>query len=691
MRRGLIFLAVLAQFQGGAWADGAGETDRLDHFLAMNMADLMAMEVSISTQSRQKLSKAPAVVTVVTAEDIQATGATNVVEVLQSVPGVYIRANLFGFRPLVTMRGATGTHTLLMVDGAPIKDLVWHSGIFWKGLPTHMIDRIEIIRGPGSALYGSDASAGAINIITKTSRAIEKTEAGLRAGSFDTQEAWFQRGGIWQSYEVGFTAALSRTDGHDPYIARHAQTGTGVADGPGHAEYGWNNMDVRFSLARGDWRLQGDYTRHGDLQTGFSGAAALDDLTEGRDERLNLALLYNALAFAPGWSVNGELRFQHLEYTSGDGFQERPPGFTCAVSSQCRGGTPGVYADGLINQMRSAERRWNLELSGLYSGFQGHALRLGSGYVLQDLYSVEQFVNFGTMPDGVTPIPLGSGLVDLSDSGNAFAPEQARKTAYAYLQDVWAFSDAWELTAGLRYDHYSDFGGAWNPRLALVWQTTDRLTTKLLYGEAFRAPSYLELYAPTSASSANPDLKPETSRTLELSFSFVPSQDWRLGLNLYQFDQYDLIGLVAGRYENRDDLRTRGFELEAQWQATPSLVFAANYSRHRYDDPEVPVFRVPEQRAYLRADWNFMPRWHWNLQANWIDRHELEDGDVRAPIGAYTLVDTTLRHAYSKRWEFAASVRNLFDEDARELSSRALTDNLPLPGRSLFAEVRYRF
>ena len=124
----------------------------LERLLMMSMDELMSLKVRISTHTEQTLSRAPSVVSVITQDDIRASGATNLTEILQSVPGIYVRANLFGFRPLISFRGATGTHTLLMLNGAPLKDLVWNAGIFWKGLPVSMIERVEIIRGPGSAL-----------------------------------------------------------------------------------------------------------------------------------------------------------------------------------------------------------------------------------------------------------------------------------------------------------------------------------------------------------------------------------------------------------------------------------------------------------------------------------------------------------------------------------------------------------
>ena len=621
--------------------------ERLDRFLSLSLEALMETQVSISTQTKQALSRAPSVVSVITAQDIKATGATNLSEILQSVPGVYVRANLFGFRPQITLRGATPQQTLLMVNGVPMRDLVWNSGIFWRGVSTNQIERVEIIRGPGSALFGSDASAGVINVITKTAAKIEHSEAGVRLGSFDAQSVWVQHGDNWNGWEIGLTAELSHTDGHNPFISYAGSTSSYL---PGEAGYGYDNADVRFSASQGNWRLLADTMQKRNIEVGLVGGGALDPLTRGDDGRTHLQLLYDDARFSENWGLNAELRYYHLAYSSGEGFQEEPP------PSQ------------VINILRSAEQGWLMEMSGQYKGLPSHAIRIGGGYSLSDLYSAEQTIN------GVVP---------------AFIPDilRNRQIAYLFAQDIWTLADSLELTAGLRYDHYSDFGSTLNPRLAMVWQNTERLTTKLMYGQAFRAPSFLELYADTSATDPNSGLTPERSETWDLSFAYSAAKDLKLGLSLYRFAQTDLIALdAANKYQNQGNNTTNGIELEATWQAMKTLRVTGNFS-HR--EETIAFNSVPKQTAYLRTDWAFKPAWNWNVQANWIGDHQLYGS--RLPIDAYTLVDTTLRYAYRREWEFAASVRNLFDVDAREYTSSKIPENLPLPGRNVYVEMRYRF
>jgi len=669
------------------------ETDeKLEQLLALSMEDLAQMKVNISTNTKQVLSNAPSVVSVITAEDIKNTGATNLTEILQSVPGVYTKTNLFGARPTVTFRGAEAPHTLLMVNGIPMRDLMWNPEIFSRGLPTSMIERVEIIRGPGSALYGSDASAGVINIITKTAVGVDKYEAGIRAGSFNMKEGWVQHGGSWNDFDFSYTAELMHTDGYNPYIARDA------GGASGNAQFGYDNADLRFSLGSGNWRLLADYMQKNNVHTGLTGGAVLDSVTNGKSSRFNLQQLYSNEAFTKDWGLNAELHYMQLGYSSGDGFQERPPGYIATGSSTLAAGT---YSAGLINQYRSAQRNIGFETSGLYSGVQDHSIRLGAGYDLEDLYFVEHFVNYGAGPDG-SLITAGSPLLDVSDTPYAFAPEKIRQIGHAFVQDAWAFAKNWELTAGLRYDHYSDFGGTTNPRLALVWQSTDRLTTKLIYGQAFRAPSYLQLYSVTAGTSRNPNLKPEKTSTLDLAFSYRATSDLNLGLTFYQFVQDDLISAATPTtpYDNIGKRTSNGVELEAMWQATRTLRISGNASsRNDITIADSPAsLPVPTQKAYLRTDWLFMPNWNWNVQANWIGEHLLlpptrSDGakENRMQIDAYTIVDTTLRYYHRRDWEFAASIRNLTDTAATERSSTNLYYNLPLPGRSFYAEMRYNF
>jgi len=688
----LLLLLLLGIYQS-AFAKSDSD-DRFDHFISLSLEDLVSLETTIATASKQTTTKAPAVVTLITQEDIKATGATNLFEVLEGVPGVHIRISQFGNRPIVQFRGAKGRQTLIMINGNSMTDLVWSFGIFWKGLPASAIERVEIIRGPGSALFGADASAGVINVITKTAARAEHSEVGVRGGSFNSKSAWLEHGNSYKGYSINLTANISDTDGYNPLIESDGQTLSDISTGsnasyaPGKAQFGYRNEDIRFSVAKNNWRLNTAYMSSRDLQIGLTGFGVLDPVTKANDKRINIDLFYNNADLGKDWELDMELRFQHYDYASGIGFVERPPGFD--------DGSGGIYPDGQINRQISDERRIIFEASTLYTGFKNHSIRMGAGYTLHDLYAITHMVNFGTGPDG-NPIAPGSGLVDISNTPYAFAPEKERKISHIYLQDIWTISSTLELTAGARYDDYSDFGNTINPRLALVWQSTEKLTTKLMYGQAFRPPSYLELFDETSFTTPNPDLDPERSETLDMVFSYAAHKNLQLQVNFYYFQLTDIItnNRTTGQFENGGDHSIRGIELEARWQVTNNINLYANYTARDQDENNFRSIQEPDQDAYLRFDWGFQPKWNWNIQSSWIgERTRNTSGsnpDLRPPVEAYFMTDTTLRYAANDNWEFAASVRNLLDTQAYEFTGRAITNDLPLPERNAYAEIRYKF
>jgi outer membrane receptor for ferrienterochelin and colicin len=657
---------------------------------AMSLFELMELRVDIATGTEMTVHEAPATVTVITAEDIKATGATNLADVLESVPGVHIRYHQFGFRPTIQIRGTKGRHTLLMINGVSMRDLVWSLGIFWKGLPASVIERVEVIRGPGSALYGADASAGVINVITKSATKIKENIGGMRIGSFDSQSAWFQSGGEWKGFEIGLTADFFNTNGHDPFVAADGQTrqdqkqGTNVSHTPGIVGYGWENEDIRLSLSKDHWRLNTAFTRHSNLETGMSGGGTLDQLTRGRDHRFNLDLLYDDKDFREDWELEAKLHYQRLAYTSGDGFRDNPPG---AIG--------GSFPEGVLNQWRSSERQLMLEASTFYTGLKDHEIRMGVGYSVQDLYWVQNLINRGTGPDG-NPLPAGGPLVDVSGTPSAFSPERARENFHVFLQDLHPIREDLELTAGARYDHFSDFGDALNPRLALVWKKTKKLDLKLMYGEAFRAPSFLELFADTSRGLSNSDLKPEHSKTLELGFSYKANENLVWGLSLFDLKISDFIdrqdvGLALKQQQNVGDHQIRGYELDAKWQASQKLRFSGNYTHRNPENTSFRVWDQPETDAYLRADWKIKPDLSWNMQSSWIADRVRKNGDTRIAVDNYFMTDSTLRFSGAGSWELAFSVRNLFGEGARVPTGTSVPNDLPLPGRSFYLEASYKF
>jgi len=360
----------------------------------------------------------------------------------------------------------------------------------------------------------------------------------------------------------------------------------------------------------------------------------------------------------------------------------------------------------MVGRPQHWERQGRLNLSGLYGGFDRHKLRVGAGYHVDDLYKTTETKNFtfaGNVPVCVNPDC--SMVTATQANGLLFLSPHLRRSYYAYAQDEWGFAPDWTLTAGLRHDRYSDFGGTTNPRLAIVWDTAYNLTTKLMFGRAFRAPTFVELYTVNNpVSLGNPNLRPETIDTTELALSWQARPSLKTAFNLFHYRMKDAIRFVANAdpttgstTQNAGNQRGNGLELEFTWDATTNLRLLGNYAYQRSinENTNQDAGLAPHHHVYLRTDWRFVPAWTLSGQVNWVADRLRQAGDTRPKIADYTTADLTLRTTQLRKdWELAFSVRNLFNANAREPTSEAtavnIPDDLPLPGRSLYLELRYR-
>lgn len=643
--------------------------------------------VSLATGSKQTVRRAPAVATVITAEDIAAMGATDLDEVLETVPGLHVNRAASMGQSLYVMRGVVGTNApqmLMLQNGIPVTvALTSNKGNLWGGLPVDNIARIEVLRGPGSALYGADAFAGVINVITKTAEDIAGTEAGLRLGKQASRDAWLLHGGQLGPLAVAGYLRLGKSDGQMRSVDADAQSrndrafGTRASLAPGSVNTGLSTIDGSLDLASGRWRWRNGYKLRDDMETYAGIAQALDPLGRGRSERFTSDLSWSEPNLAEHWKATLGLAFMHYRQTFPVAAQLLPPGTTLPS---------GTFTDGMIGAPEFAERQFRFSASTAYTGFANHQLRFGVGYDDLDLYMTREYRNFNYSASGL-PVPAGS----LALSPTPFILPQRRQVAYAYFQDEWSLARDWTLTAGLRHDSYSDFGGTTNPRLALVWDTSVDLTTKLLYGTAFRAPAFTEQYATNNPiGQGNPAIKPERNQTLELAFAWQATQALQLNLNFFRYQMQDIIRTVSNapaagtRYDNTGSQHGHGFEFEGQWEATRSLRLTGHYSAQRSIDERTgqDAGYAPRRHTYLRGDWIPAGNWLFSSQLNHVADRSRAAGDARPAVPDYTTLDLTLRTTFKgeKRWNFATSVRNLFNADVREPSAFPVNITYDLPG-----------
>lgn len=672
--------------------------------------------VSIATGTSKPISKAPAVASVITANDIKQMGATDVDDILETIPGLHVTRNLVGYAPIYVFRGIyadANAQVLMLINGAPMTSLyLGNRTQIWGGMSVESISRIEVIRGPGSAVYGADAFAGVINIVTKNAAELDGFKTGMRYGNFNTKDWWLSYGKTGAGFDIAASVEIHDTDGHSENITADAQTfldaisGTNASLAPGSVNLNRRNLDAQLKLGYGHLVLNTGIQLRQDQGLGVGLAPALDSAGQGSSKRYSTDITYDNPDYTENLGIKASVSYNHITQEVEDNLVLFPPGSRGPFLDPLGSPLFPPFPNGIIGNPEVFERHSRANLLTTYRGFNNHEVLIGTGYYYGEVYKTEEEKNFGFDPTTGFPIFPGSGLVDVTDTPLVFLPEDNRENRYIFVQDIWHFANDWELTAGLRYDHYSDFGDTVNPRFALVWSTWHNLTTKFLYGEAFRAPSFAETRVQSNPTVlGNPSLEPETLKSYEIAFNYRPRYNINLDLNLFHYQWKDIIQFVPDMSgttrtaQNTGKQKGDGVELELSWDITEQISVLANYSWQESEDRNVgaDAANAPEQQFYARTNIELPSDVDLTVQVNRVMDRNREFSDPRQDIADYTTVDFTLRKQFiAEKLELSLLAKNIFNADAREPSLNGqpipfIPDDLPLAGRQLLGEIRYNF
>jgi len=658
--------------------------------------------IRIATGRSKPLHLAPAVATVITAKDIAAMGATDLDEVLETVPGLHVSPGIFMNVPRYFIRGITSQtnpQTLVLIDGVPINGHFSGSrSNVWAGMPVQAISRIEVMRGPGSALYGADAFAGVVNIITKTSE-LDGSTVGVGGGSYSTRTAFVQAGAKTESGGYGISLEWLRTDGPDEIIDADHQTSwdnlavalgipaPAVSLAPGSLDMRRDLLELHSYWQNGPFELRFGLQDRDKVGTGQGIAEALQPSGAFASRRYLLDARYALPELAENWSAEAEASYFWADQRVVERDVLFPPGAFF-----------GAYPQGFIGEPEYEEENRRLDLRSAYHGFADQLLSLGLGWQSGGIPVVRETKNF----DG-SFAPLPGGLTDVTeDPSLVYLPEKSRQSRYLYLQDEWTLLRDLELTFGLRRDQYSDFGATTNPRFALVWAASYDWTLKFLYGEAFRAPVFTELYARNNpVTTGNPNLKPETIKTTELAANWQATPDWRFDLSLFRYDAEDSITVVATIAQNQGNRHGTGAELEAQFKPEGDWRWLAhvNYQNSVDEETGESPGLAPTWEAWQRLEWQAFDNWQLAAQLNVVSERERVAGDPRPALDGYEQLDLSLRwQTPAKGLSVAVRIGNATDADIREPTPGpggppfyfiTIPNDYPMPSRTWWLSLSY--
>jgi len=640
--------------------------------LEMSVEELMSVEVATvvgASRFEQQVTEAPASVSIVTAEEIQKYGYRTLADALRSVRGIYVtydrNYNYLGVRGF-NSPGDLNTRVLLLVDGHRINDNIFESAPIGTEFPVDvdLIERIEVIRGPSSSLYGTNAFFGVVNVITREPGHLQGVQFSGAVGGFQTSNG---RVSFGKEYRNGLGVLLSgsamRSEGADPLYYPEFDTGGG--SGFARDADGDKNYQLLGKLSYRDFKLTGALaSREKTIPTGSFGTVFGNPATRTTDGHGFLDLKY-AHSFAGETELTLRAAYDRYIYDGSYLYDRVEPG---GASSQ------------VLNKDKAWGYGWGGEAQLTKSFFDRHKVTAGIEYRSN---SRQQQANYDAEP-------FFQYLDDKRSSAIwAF-----------YLQDEIRLLDSLILSAGLRYDRYQSFGGTTNPRLALIYKPEEGSVLKLLYGQAFRAPGAFEFYYSDGGQTtkSNPELEPERIRTFEMVYEQYFLKHYRSSLSGFYYRIEDLIsqrtdsgdGLI--HFANVDAVDAKGVELELEGTWGSGLKGRLSYTYQRTEDTRThsTLTNSPNHLGKLNL---VLPVLRDRLFIGLEQQYASSRATLAGKTGAAYLSNATLSgRTPIPGLELSLSVYNLFDTEYRDPgAAEHLQDTIQQDGRSFRVKLDYHF
>jgi len=663
----------------------------------------------------QNIKHTPASMTIIEASEWQARGAKSLTQALQGAPNVEINSIQHGASiPKYSIRGLSGSfgqQVIILVDGLPLNLLHTGAGPNLPELPLQGYKRIEIIRSPGSVVYGADAFGGIINLVSYNIEE-QPNEISLTLGEFKSINF-----GVNSSFTINevmfqFSSTYQRfADDNERIITRDLQTvfdeifNTSASHAPGSIDNSYESLSLKGKM---QWQkltvnFNGIYGKKG---FGAGAAQALDPYGHGEYQHQITGLDYDLSSMMKDTSVKGELTLSAwYNYQKGNfPFKVFPAGTVLPIGSDgninfVSPTTLTTFTDGYIGEPGNRTKRYHISLKHLLVLDNEHQIRWELGYEKQD-YNAFEKKNFGpTILNGTETVVDGT-LTNVTNTPYVYVPPNEREFIFVSLQDQWQLNESWLLNIGTRLDDYSDSGSTFNPRLSLNWNVSERFSLRLFGGSAFRAPSFTDLYNQNNpASLGNASVKAEKIVTYELGGNYQFTDNLHTALTLFTYSADDLIDFVLDKETgikkaaNFGQQEATGFELEFHWRPIKSVDISSNYSYTSSDDGKKnETANVAKKMAAIMVNWQATEYINVNIATNRVMDRVRPKGDTRAPIKDYTLVSAKISyHGLDSNFEFSASVNNLLNDDIRHPSNGTIAEDFPQAGRQWLAEVLYHF
>ncbi len=590
--------------------------------LAQEISEEEIEEVVVTaTRIRTAITETAVSITVITSEEIRKKNVSTVYELLKTVPGLsVVQSGGAGQPSSVFIRGSKSEDALVLIDGIEVNDPITPGRSFnFAHLSVDNIERIEILRGPQGTLYGSDAMAGVIKIVTRRGEGKPRASISAETGSFGSSRTRF---GVIGGGENGhYSLAVSRFDS-DGISAASEKRGNSEEDA-----YTNTSLSARAGLSLSEGlevdlvlRLQDARIEQDDFD--FATGLPSDDLDY-------FSISEQVFMRAEGRSI------------SGGGSWEQALGFSVARHDRLDRNDPDDAFDFNV---------WN-------DTFEGDLLKVD--WVNTFYLSTKNTFMFGLEAEE-------------ENGRTSTLNEKTAETRAVFILDQMDFSERLHVSLGLRTDDHSSFGAETTYNLAPVYTLAGSgAKLRAAYGTGFKAPTLFQLFS----SYGDPTLDPERSRGWEAGFDQKIAEGTAdLGVTYFvnEFDNLIDFDSATSTYKNLGAVRTKGVELMTSYRPTDSLKLAFNYTfTDSEDDAGQPLVRRPDNKAAFDLNRDFGSSGSVDLEVVYVGKRDDYDFSTfpatRVELGAYTLVNASATVELGEKITLTGRIGNLFDEDYEEV------------------------
>jgi len=657
----------LSLFSNRAVADG--DTNSVAALKALSLEELGNIQIKYVVAASlysQKTTEAPASVSIIGQEEIKAYGYRTLADILRSLPGFNVsndrNNDYLGVRGFSL--GDQNNRVLLMIDGHRVNDNLSDSADIGTAflLDVDLIDRVEVVRGPGSVLYGNNAFFAVIDVITRKGGQVNGVEASGEYGGFDTYKVRFTAGRAFTN-GVEFLASGTYDNSAGPDSLLYPEYANTPSSGVAQAMNGDWYGSLLGSLSYQDFALEGGFIRRKNVDPTAQDFTTFDDPRSSTAEDRGYAELKWAHSFPDLVDVDARVYYDRTTTRQGYPFSSTP------------GGDP-FYAEATEGQAVGVEVQLKKTL------WEKHTLSVGGDY--RDDFSEDDRV--------LAPLPAS----EYAQGNELFG---RRLSDGVFAEGDFALLDQLHLNAGARYDQYADYAPFYSPRLALIYHPAAASTFKAIYGTAFRAPDF---YEQTLKDQFNQALQSEQIESYELVYEQGLGPHLRASLSAYYNDLDDLIIYRNGAYENVN-ADSRGMELGLEGNWAHGVRCRASYTLQKTenrsgdwefpDSPEnmlkgnvsVPLF---QEKLVASLEMQYVSSRH-TYYTNPNGGETLPGLDVDGyPVVNFTLFSKNI----FQHLEVSASVHNLLDQSyADPATAGHLQAQIPQDGRTFWLKLTYTF